>query len=688
MSRGRLVAPNLDDRTWQDIVNEARALIPTYAPEWTDHNPSDLGITLIELFAWLVEGMIYRLNRVPEKNYIAFLNLLGITRDPATPASGWVTYSLAPTASPLELPKGSQVSTEPTETEEAIIFETDDDVKLLPLNLTTAVLLNEFLAHYEDITSQLVRAPLAGLKFDLEAGSTKTIFLGFDAPTDQTITLRFQCAHPFGWSKSATELLWEINWSYSTAEKPPAEWETAQLVEDRTEQLQQNGWLSLKTAEDWGKQAPQAWSESAPKNIGPLFWLALQIRNIGEEKIEFGFEHILFNSVLATNALTITQPELLGISNGQPFQFFKLVHRPLFKKPGTEKPYEHLKIQVREKSSNGAFGPWEEWIQLEDLPQGPGKHFSLEPVTGTIRFGDYHPTTSPDGHGSIPPTGSEIQAVTYRYVSGGAQGNVPANKINTIRTTFQGLTGVTNLGPTTGGSDEESVEETKRRAPEVLRNRDRAVTLEDYEYLAREATTDVRKVRALGPREGERDGGLNRSAEYVNVVIIPNAPQEISTPKPSKELLEEVRNYLESRRILTTKVHVTEPRYLPIIVEANITVWGQTLESGLTSEAEIAEGLQSKLTNFLHPLFGGREGQGWGIGQAILLSDILELIQLDSHIGFVTELKVRPGKPLYPYSRPERVLQSSTSNVWVQLADYEIVCLDKAQPPKFNFTKI
>ena len=63
-----------------------RALIPRYAPQWTDHNPSDLGITLIELFAWLAEGVIYRLNRVPEKNYVAFLNLLGITRDPPTPA--------------------------------------------------------------------------------------------------------------------------------------------------------------------------------------------------------------------------------------------------------------------------------------------------------------------------------------------------------------------------------------------------------------------------------------------------------------------------------------------------------------------------------------------------------------------------------------------------------------------------
>jgi hypothetical protein len=64
MARGRLEPPDLDDRTWEEIVAQARALIPTYAPDWTDHNPSDLGIALVELFAWLVEGMIFRLNRV------------------------------------------------------------------------------------------------------------------------------------------------------------------------------------------------------------------------------------------------------------------------------------------------------------------------------------------------------------------------------------------------------------------------------------------------------------------------------------------------------------------------------------------------------------------------------------------------------------------------------------------------
>lgn len=71
-----LELPNLDDRTYDDLVQEALSLIPTYAPEWTNHNPADPGITLIELFAYLSEMLIYRLNRVTDANQAAFLKLM------------------------------------------------------------------------------------------------------------------------------------------------------------------------------------------------------------------------------------------------------------------------------------------------------------------------------------------------------------------------------------------------------------------------------------------------------------------------------------------------------------------------------------------------------------------------------------------------------------------------------------
>jgi len=92
----------LDDRHFQDIVNEARARIALSCPEWTEHNVSDPGITLIELFAWMTDMLVYRLNRVPDKLHLALLELLGIRLDPPTAASTDLRFRLgAPATEPV-----------------------------------------------------------------------------------------------------------------------------------------------------------------------------------------------------------------------------------------------------------------------------------------------------------------------------------------------------------------------------------------------------------------------------------------------------------------------------------------------------------------------------------------------------------------------------------------------------------
>ena len=91
-----LPSPNLDDLRFQrDLVDEARKRIINYCPEWTEYNLSDPGITLIELFAWMTELMIYRLNRVPDKNYIKFLEMLGLQQKPAHSARTELTFWLS-----------------------------------------------------------------------------------------------------------------------------------------------------------------------------------------------------------------------------------------------------------------------------------------------------------------------------------------------------------------------------------------------------------------------------------------------------------------------------------------------------------------------------------------------------------------------------------------------------------------
>ena len=123
--RGRITPPNLDDRTWADLVAEMTGLIDRYTSGWTDRSPSDIGMTLVELFGWLGESAIYRLNRVPEKNYLAFLRLMGVTRDPPTPARTHLRFTASP--APVPVPAGTQAQTPAQEGEDPIVFETDED---------------------------------------------------------------------------------------------------------------------------------------------------------------------------------------------------------------------------------------------------------------------------------------------------------------------------------------------------------------------------------------------------------------------------------------------------------------------------------------------------------------------------------------------------------------------------------
>src|SRR5437762_2310625 len=135
-----LPVPNLDDRSWKQIVDEAVRLIPRYAPEWTNHNASDPGITLLELYAWMTEMVIYRLNKVPEKNFLTFLDLIGVRLKPPEPAR--VVLEFTPSEGvegELVVKRGTQVATLQAGGQDPVTFETLRDITLLPVSITRAV---------------------------------------------------------------------------------------------------------------------------------------------------------------------------------------------------------------------------------------------------------------------------------------------------------------------------------------------------------------------------------------------------------------------------------------------------------------------------------------------------------------------------------------------------------------------
>src|ERR1700755_1975885 len=123
-----LQLPNLDDRRYQQLREEALARVPVHNPEWTNFNQSDPGVTLIELFAFMTESLLYRANLIPERNRLKFLQLLGIPLNPATSARGIVTFAnergldkTIPLGSSLEVSAGQ------------IPFRTERGLDVLPI---------------------------------------------------------------------------------------------------------------------------------------------------------------------------------------------------------------------------------------------------------------------------------------------------------------------------------------------------------------------------------------------------------------------------------------------------------------------------------------------------------------------------------------------------------------------------
>lgn len=697
--RGRIIPPQLDDRTWQDLVDEVSALIPVYAPQWTDHNPSDPGVAIVEMFAMLVEGLIYRLNRVPDKHYIAFLNLLGVTRNPATPALSYLTFTT--NAGTAMVPAGTQAQTAASELEPAIVFETDRDATILPVNLRDAVVVGPYTGGaaaltYQVRTDVLVGPPTGKFVLSLAQNETVQLCFGFDAATTSDVVLSVLLHRTLATGQADVSLV------YSSGHKDPQDWPTAPMATDGTGGLQHDGNLRMTVPADWEAQRPNAgdgdpgWSKVTAAAGGgvlgeDLYWIGLRVHNATPAAITAGFDRFLFNSAQAHNALSIRSPELLGRSDGRPFQQFTLANRPLYAPSGGSGA---VAVQV----GQGSPATWEEWDVVDDLPAGPVHACRVNPVTGIVLFGNFDDTTTPGraGHGAIPPAGAEIRVRTYRYVAGGTSGNIAPDRVSILSTTPAGappaaISTVTNLGPGFDGSDEEPIDETLRRAPEVLTTRDRAVTAEDYENLARAATTDVVTVRCLTPRLSA-DGspwtyaGMSRAPGSVYVIVVPDNGPDDPRPGPSVNLLNEVTEYLDARRDLTAALAVVGPRYLPVNVTAQLNVWKQAISGGV-DETQLSADTRARIDAYLHPTRGGPDGTGWQAGQPVFASDLFRAIMPAENVAYIASLQLSADLPTYHFppfkpdgtaanwdpntERPFDLTQKAAS---VRVADYETVC--------------
>lgn len=166
----------------------------------------------------------------------------------------------------------------------------------------------------------------------------------------------------------------------------------------------------------------------------------------------------------------------------------------------------------------------------------------------------------------------------------------------------------------------------------ALREPNRAVSSADFERLARAADARVARARCLPRRDLE---SANPSAVenpgYVSVVIVPFPSGTENNPRPDLPLIEAVRNYLEPRCLLTTRVKVAAPRYLELRVRVTLTLKADALE------AEVRDRAIQALQRFLHPLEGGPEAKGWPFGRNVYVSEIYALLDQLPGVDFVTK---------------------------------------------------
>jgi predicted phage baseplate assembly protein len=263
---------------------------------------------------------------------------------------------------------------------------------------------------------------------------------------------------------------------------------------------------------------------------------------------------------------------------------------------------------------------WREVNEFFDSDKD-SRHYRLDRASGEIQFGD-------GKHGRIPPSGGDnIRAFSYQ-AGGGAAGNVRAGEIRTLVTSIGGIESVVNPIDAGGGSEEATLAQMLELGPAKISNRGRAVTTEDFESLAKEASRQVRKVRCVSNRNAS---GRSESG-WVALYIIPDSPD--AAPMASIELRRTVNDYLVQYIDLDLlgqqHVSVGAAQYVYLGVQA--TVYATSLNDIAAAEIHVRD----KLNAFLHPLTGGPHRTGWEFGAGVAASDIyllLEEIEQVDHVG-------------------------------------------------------
>ena len=621
-----LQAPKLDDRTFQDLVDDAKRYIMERCEVWTDHNVSDPGVTLVEAFAWMTDLMLYRLNRVPERTYLKFLEMIGVTLRAPAPARVDVDFRLsASLAEELTIPAYTVVSSERVRDEEPVLF-TLFDAQTIKSASSERVAKVSHDGDQQDMTSELDFGD--GFKaFSDVPMPGDGIYLGFNTALDRHLVLVEATVHRIA-GHNIDPANPPLEWQISTAEG----WVNCEMIGgDNTSGFNETGWIELALPEGHANQV-----------IAEIdcYWLRCRV-NAQQYRTSPELVNITASTIgivaNCVNAVSV-ESQKIGEATEIAGQEIELPNAPIVSIPGERfvvTAYPPGTDLDDPESGTPTELPDSEWSQVDNFADSTAehKHVTLDSHSGILRFGPQ--TREADGsvrqHGALPQKGS-VLAISRYWQGGGARGNVTPGTIRSLRSSVPHISTVRNRHHGRGGVDAETVEEATKRGPLELRARNRAVTAEDFEYLALGASSEVCRAKCVEDEE-------NPGVASVRVLIVPatvtsTGPSSLDELEPSTELLNRVATKLDGARLIGTTVRVEPPEYVGVAVDAAI----QARPDADLKEVE-AKALQALYTYF-NPTIGGDDGTGWPFGRAVRAGDAYSVLQRCPGVDVVEDVKL------------------------------------------------
>lgn len=661
-----ILPPSLDDRRFDDLVEDLIARIPAHTPEWTNPRLGDPGRTLIDLFAWMGDALLYRANLIPERQRLVFLKLLGMGLKPAQPARGIVSLAFA-----KETELGAHTLSPGGQLKATVPFETLAETSVLPL--TAEAYIKRALTHAElaarsDVLHGLSR--IHHISGSVKGYETTPVFAegranakGIDVfgksadralwiallaprapkPEDQK-TVNDSVRAAIGGAKTGLPALLSMGVvpalkmpqlfeAVSTPTAVPVMWEMT--TRGRTDFETNYLTLGVEPDTDTSKGFAQSgtlrlqlpaesfiWAPSNDVGVNPhagvgdnpprlddadraarlVAWIRLRPKT-GEPVNHLNLSWLGINAVEIDQRVSI-KGRVLGTSTGAADQVFQLPQ-------GSVDP-DTLKIQVEESGMG-----YQSWYRVDDLAAidadpnvaRDARAFELDAEAGTLRFGD-------GVRGRVPEAQMRIRLEEGRF-GGGRAGNLPAGSVTEL--TARHIDGsaapaikVSQPLALGGGEDAETIAVAEKRIPALLRHRDRAVTEEDYRRLSFEAPAiDVGRVEVL-PRFKPRDRRFNVPG-VVSVMALPDAPlAPAPNPRPDRPFIERLHNHLSARTPLATELYVIGCEYVALGLSIAVAI-----REGFARDKVLLE-VREAMRRLLWPLApGGIDQTGWPLGRAV-----------------------------------------------------------------------